>query len=87
MVEGIGMSNRPTIEHHLTPAETSYLMDLLHADWGRRVAETAVVSVIEGRLAYDHHVWTYLKRRPSILQNKLDENAYNQGFWEDGKGL
>lgn len=81
------MSNRPTIEHHLTPAETSYLMDLLHADWGRRVAQAAVVTMIDGRMSHDAHVWVYLKRRASILQNKLDENAYQQGFWENGVGL
>ena len=62
-------------------------MDLLHADWARRVSETAVVTLIDGRKAYDHHVWQFLKSRASRLQHKLDDNAYNQGFWEDGHGL
>ncbi len=81
------MSNRPTIEHNLTPAETSYLMDLLHADWGRRVATAAVVTMAKGKPAHDAHVWQFLKARASRLLNKLDENAYQQGFWEDGHGL
>lgn len=81
------MSNKPTIEHNLTIVETSYLMDLLHADWARRVAESAVATVIDGRVKPDAHVWAYLKARASRLQNKLDENAYKQRFWEDGVGL
>lgn len=80
------MSNRPTIEHHLTPAETSYLMDLLHADWANRVARGAVASTVSGGEP-NAHVWAYLKARASRLLNKLDNNAYDQGFWEDGKGL
>ncbi len=81
------MSNRPTIEHHLTPVETSYLMDLLHADWSRRVAQSAVVTLIQGKPSYDAHVWAYLKQRGSRLLNKLDENAFKQGFWNNGIGL
>lgn len=81
------ISNRPTIEHNLTPQETSYLLDLLHDDWARRVAQGAVVTGAGGKLAHDAHVWAYLKARASRLLNKLDENAFKQGFWENGVGL
>jgi hypothetical protein len=79
------VSNRPTIEHLLTPAETSYLMDLLHADWNRQVMADAALG---GRSLHDDHVWRWRKSRASRLLNKLDDNAYRQGFWsDDGKGL
>lgn len=78
------MSNRPTIEHNLTPVETSYLMDLLHADWARMVEASAVVGDLN---KFSAHVWAWRKARASQLLHKLDENAYKQGFWEDGVGL
>jgi hypothetical protein len=80
------VSNRPTIEHNLTPAETSYLMDLLHGDWNRQVMGYAAVFDGANR-PYDDHVLQWRKSRASRLLNKLDENAYVQGFWEDGHGL
>ena len=78
------MSNRPTIEHQLTPTETSYIMDLLHADWARMVGASAAFPGVGEPNA---HVWAWRKARGSRLLNKLDDNAYRQGFWEDGKGL
>lgn len=80
------MSNRPTIEHNLTPYETSYLMDLLHADWARQVSGFGLVGDGQSR-PFDDHIWRWRKARASQLLNKLDENAYAQGFWEDGHGL
>lgn len=78
------MSNRPTIEHNLTRIESSYLMDLLHADWSRMVAAYAAAGILGEP---NEHVWAWRKARASRLMNKLDDNAYRQGFWEDGVGL
>lgn len=80
------MSNRPTIEHHLTPAETSYLMDLLHKDWAQNVMGGAVVGDMQGR-PYDSHVLHWKKARASRLLNKLDDAGWKQGFCENGVGL
>ena len=77
-------SNRPTIEHNLSRVESSYLMDLLHADWARMVGAHAAV----GNLGEpNEHIWAWRKNRAIRLMMKLDDNAFNQGFWEDDKGL
>jgi hypothetical protein len=79
------VSNNPKILFELSRDDASYLMDLMHADWQKRVAEGAVASLVSG--AHDAHVWAWIKRRPSRIMNYMDDAAYKQGFCEDGKGL
>lgn len=77
--------NNPKILMEFSREDASYIMDLLHADWARRVAITAVTHDMGEQ--HDHHVKTWLKRRPTRLMNYMDDTADKQGFWEDGKGL
>jgi hypothetical protein len=77
-------TNKPMILMEFSRADASYIMDLLHADWARRVALGAATHD-SGQ--YDDHVQRWLKRRPSRLMNYMDDTADKQGFWEDGKGL
>jgi len=61
-------------------------MDLLHRDWATQVAAFAAVGDMSNR-PFDAHVWAWRKARASRLMNKLDDNAFKQGFWDDGVGL
>lgn len=80
------MSNRPKILFEFARHDASYIMDLLHNDWANKVAQYAVASTQKPEPHFQH-IREYLKRRPSILMNYMDETAYKQGFWEDNTGL
>lgn len=72
--EKADMSNNPKVLNELTPIEQSWLMDVLHEEWNRRVVQVAL------RSDYSTHVVQYHKHTASRLLRLLDHNADTQGF-------
>lgn len=78
-------SNDPRILVEFKRHEASWLMDILHDEWNRRVMQFALIS--DGKNRYDSHVLEWYKRRATMFLRRFDDRAYEQGFWENGVGL
>lgn len=77
------MSNNPRLLVELKRWEASLIMDSLHNTWAQYVSRMAVADCKD----FSHHVWAWRKGQMSRLLNMIDDRGYEQGFYEDGKGL